>query len=144
MEHLRTTDYDMLVADLRSEVGEWCDQALGTCTICLSHTSSDLCRQIPDSPNSVPCDIALLLHVQAVASVAADRMQKRSLNTGHILAPIPPMHSGGPIGQEGHDPHDRGRFLQLDTAAQTHPAFPGSEPSPSPQGAANVLECLQE
>ena len=30
------------------------------------------------------------------------------------------------MGQEGHDPHERSRFLQLDSAAQAHPAFAGN------------------
>lgn len=62
--------------------------------------------------------------VQAVASVAADRMQKRSMNPGHMLAPIPALPGGNPMGQE--DPNDRARFLQLDGAAQAHAAYTGT------------------
>ena len=68
--------------------------------------------------------------LQAVASVAADRMSKRAIHPGHILAPIPniPPLPAIPGGRTLEDPNDRSRFLSLDGQAQA--AFAGECSSP--------------
>ena len=56
-----------------------------------------------------------------MASVAADRMNKRSLSGGSVLAPIPPMHGEAPMD----DTHDRQRFMHMEGSAQAHPGYEG-------------------
>ena len=60
--------------------------------------------------------------------MAADRMNKRSLSGGSVLAPIPPMHGEAPM----EDPHDRQRFMHMEASAQAHPGYEGLPFSPCP------------